>query len=351
MTEMPHDSLDAAIASVAQRLKEELDRQLTDLSAYQQHALEVARRDAAAEAEQRWGTKADEHLNYEEQKAAIAAEARVCERQAQLAIVERLLGAINSIDAARSLSQVLTKLVACAAAEAPRVGLFVVNGTGLECWKAEGFENAPLNLQLGSDDEGLLAEVLRTGKPIVTACGAGPTAPAFAELPPDRAAIGVPLLIDGQPIAVLYADDASETAPQAPAAWPEAIQILGRHASVNLAHLTAARTAEAMRLSQFAPASNPVAGGPTASTAEDAASARRYARLLVSEIKLYNEAAVRLGREQRDLLERLKPQIDRARYLYEQRITSAVGSRGALFQQELVETLADGDPALLGGSA
>jgi hypothetical protein len=73
--------------------------------------------------------------------------------------------------------------------------------------------------------------------------------------------------------------------------------------------------------------------------------------LLVSEIKLYNEAAVRVGRQKRDLLQRLKPEIERARRLYEQRISSNVDSRGALFQQELIQTLADGDPALLGGSA
>jgi hypothetical protein len=66
---------------------------------------------------------------------------------------------------------------------------------------------------------------------------------------------------------------------------------------------------------------------------------------------LYNEAAVRLGREKRDLLVRLKPEIDRARKLYEQRISSSIDSRSALFQQELIQTLADGDAALLGGSA
>jgi hypothetical protein len=84
---------------------------------------------------------------------------------------------------------------------------------------------------------------------------------------------------------------------------------------------------------------------------EDGNSARRYARLLVSEIKLYNEAAVEIGRQKRDLLSRLKPEIDRARKLYAQRISPAVDSRGALFQQELVHTLADGDPSLLGTPA
>jgi hypothetical protein len=119
---------------------------------------------------------------------------------------------------------------------------------------------------------------------------------------------------------------------------------------VNLAHLTAARAAEAMRRS-LAPTSASGGNAAPAGGGEDGNSARRYARLLVSEIKLYNESAVRLGRQNRDLLERLKPEIDRARKLYEQRISPAVDSRAALFQQELVQTLADGDASLLGRPA
>ena len=88
-----------------------------------------------------------------------------------------------------------------------------------------------------------------------------------------------------------------------------------------------------------------------ATSEEDDGSARRYARLLVSEIKLYNEAAVRTGRERRDLLERLRPEIDRARRLYEERVPVSIGHRAVLFQQELVHTLAEGDPDLLGASA
>jgi hypothetical protein len=77
-------------------------------------------------------------------------------------------------------------------------------------------------------------------------------------------------------------------------------------------------------------------------------SARRYAKLLVSEIKLYNEGAVKAGRERRDLLSRLRPEIDRARRMYEERVPAVVGARSQYFHQELVQTLADGDPGLLG---
>jgi hypothetical protein len=272
-------------------------------------------------------------------------EDRVAERQAQLAVVERLLMAIRQMDSGRSLTDVLSALTSAAAAEAPRVALFVVNGSELRGWKTIGFETDTLQASL--EDTGLLGEVVRRREPVVSAEGDGPSAPAFAALPADRAAIAVPLMVASQPVAVLYADDASAGPVATPASWPEAVQILGRHASINLAHLTAARAAEAMRRS-MAPAAEGAAARPEK---EDGTSARRYARLLVSEIKLYNEAAVRLGRQKGDLLERLKPEIERARKLYTQRISAAVDARGALFQQELVQTLADGDASLLGNPA
>ena len=76
--------------------------------------------------------------------------------------------------------------------------------------------------------------------------------------------------------------------------------------------------------------------------------ARRYAKLLVSEIKLYNEGAVRVGRERRDLMLRLKAEIERARKLYEERVPASIRGRDSYFQHELVQTLADGDQTLLG---
>ena len=250
------------------------------------------------------------------------------------------------MDAARSLSDVLSALIGSAGAEAPRVALFVVEGVELRAWKSQGFPAPASPLHVNLKEPGLLTDVMRR-REAVTTNDARP--PAFAALPADRAAIAVPLLVGTQPVAVLYADDVSEGPASAPASWPEAIQILGRHASVILAHLTAARAADAMRRSLAPTGAAP--GNTAAAAPDDGNSARRYARLLVSEIKLYNEAAVRLGRQKRDLLERLKPEIDRARKLYEQRVSSSVDSRGALFQQELIQTLADGDPSLLGNPA
>jgi hypothetical protein len=78
--------------------------------------------------------------------------------------------------------------------------------------------------------------------------------------------------------------------------------------------------------------------------------ARRFARLLVSEIKLYNEQKVNEGRAQSDIYERLREDIERSRQMYEKRIAPPVAARFDYFHSELVKTLADGDPEKLGAS-
>lgn len=76
--------------------------------------------------------------------------------------------------------------------------------------------------------------------------------------------------------------------------------------------------------------------------------ARRFARLLVSEIKLYNEQKVKEGRTQGNLYERLREDIDRSRQMYDKRVAPPVAARYDYFHQELVNTLAEGDPHKLG---
>ncbi|HEX7175691.1 MAG TPA: GAF domain-containing protein [Pyrinomonadaceae bacterium] len=76
--------------------------------------------------------------------------------------------------------------------------------------------------------------------------------------------------------------------------------------------------------------------------------ARRFARLLVSEIKLYNEQKVREGRDAGDIYGRLRDDIDRSREMYDKRFAEQVGGRYDYFHHELVSTLAEGDDAKLG---
>ena len=76
--------------------------------------------------------------------------------------------------------------------------------------------------------------------------------------------------------------------------------------------------------------------------------ARRFARLLVSEIKLYNEPKVKEGRSHSDLYDRLREDIDRSRQMYEERIDPRLVKSTDYFYQELVRILAGGDAKVLG---
>jgi hypothetical protein len=103
------------------------------------------------------------------------------------------------------------------------------------------------------------------------------------------------------------------------------------------------------------PASSPAPGvrrltGPLAPAdgSEQHAEARRFAELLVSEIKLYNERAVREGREQGNVYKRLKGEIDLSRQMYEQKFPEAARAGADFLREELVRILADGRPEALG---
>jgi len=76
--------------------------------------------------------------------------------------------------------------------------------------------------------------------------------------------------------------------------------------------------------------------------------ARRFARLLVSEIKLYNKDRVEQARAEGNIYERLREDIDRSRQVYDKRVAPPVAARYDYFHQELVNTLAEGDPSKLG---
>ena len=78
--------------------------------------------------------------------------------------------------------------------------------------------------------------------------------------------------------------------------------------------------------------------------------ARRFARLLISEIKLYNEQKVVEGRSEHDLYDRLREYIDRSREMYDKRVKAEVAARYDYFHGELVNTLAEGDASKLGSN-
>lgn len=79
------------------------------------------------------------------------------------------------------------------------------------------------------------------------------------------------------------------------------------------------------------------------------AKAKRVARVLVSDLKLYNEAAVEAGRKNGDLYDRLKDDLERSHKHYQERVAGLLTSPEAnYFKEELIKQLGEGDPDVLG---
>jgi hypothetical protein len=197
-------------------------------------------------------------------------------------------------------------------------------------------------------DAGALGDAVRTR----TASSTG-AAPAFARLPAGGEMLAVPVAIAGEVVAVVYADGGRTHASEARGrhTWSGVVEVLARHAARVLESVLAFRAAQAVtgwaeRPGEPAAQGETPHGSPVSGEADEAA--RRYARLLVSEIKLYHEPEVMEGRRQRDLMSRLGGEIARARALYEERVPPPVRSNADHFNAELIRTLAGGDPSLVG---
>ena len=111
------------------------------------------------------------------------------------------------------------------------------------------------------------------------------------------------------------------------------------------------RAIEVFGLRLRAPAVKPEGAGE-ASEADPKvhAEARRHARLLISEIKLYHEDELKSGRENRDIYKRLQKEIDHGREQYNQRVAPAVLNSRDYFHEELVRILGEDDASRLGAA-
>lgn len=78
--------------------------------------------------------------------------------------------------------------------------------------------------------------------------------------------------------------------------------------------------------------------------------ALRFARLLVDEIKLYNQAKVAEGRKKKDLYDRLKEAIEKSRATYQKRYGNTAAASANYFQHEIIRSLAEDDLSIMGAN-
>ena len=273
----------------------------------------------------------------------------------------QLLAAIRDLDAAVSLTGVLDVLVRRAANEASRAAVLIVRGRELQGWRFSGFPTLgeQPGVRVPIAQSGLIAEALRSRTIVTGKSGLTLSAPSFAELAPATEMFAIALTVEGQAVAVLYADAMGDEPGRAGLLHPPMLETMARHAARCLEAVTARAMAKLLT-SQVADApampedalpearfGTSVPDAESGEDSEDHEAARRYARLLVSEIKLYHEPAIIAGRREHDLASRLGGEIARARVLYEQRVPVHVRLTTDYLDAQLVNMLADGDASLL----
>ncbi len=313
---------------------------------------------------------------------------------------------IAAIEQGSNLSEVLTHLVNEVTRSIPRAAMFIVKAQNAVGWFGAGVDNPEIlktiSIPMTADTVFKVVTESRRAERGHISQSPG-TSQALARLGGSAGGIlVVPLILRDKVSAVLYCDT---TAPEVPPAAADAIEILVAFAAKVIDILSGGSrtgtTSPGLRSSPpapppaaagegpqtvmfgsgtdkpqpappvarppssppapppvFAPPAPPAAPAPAAapprvramSPEEQKAhdDARRFARLVVSEIKLYNEAKVGEGRKTKDIYGRLKDDIERGRQMYNDRVAADVRDATDYFQDELVRILGGGDASALG---
>ena len=309
-----------------------------------------------------------------------------------------LVQAMASVHAGSTQKEILRALLDAGSAYAPRVALFVVKAGAATGWQGRGFGADEAIKDFSLEMSGPVAHAYQNR--VVTPGNIAEMDRRFVQSfsgPENEQILVLPLVLKDKVAALLYADggpggvldapslevlvmgtsawlevtslrkqaakDSGDMAPAMPVA-PAPVQAVSSFSDPFAGHTpkhTASRAvpepepaAEVVEVSAHAAAAPAAAADPFAGiSAEDADThrkAQRFARLLVDEIKLYNQAKVAEGRRHKDLYDRLKDDIEKSRSTYQKRYGSTAAASGDYFQKEVVRNLAEEDLAIMGAN-
>jgi hypothetical protein len=302
-----------------------------------------------------------------------------------------LLKAVANIQAGSSQKEILRALLEGTTEFSGRAALFVVKSGSASGWQGQGF---------GKDDEikdwsfdvsaGLGAHAMQERTPAAGSAHEVDSNFISHFGAPAGESVILPLLLKDKVAALVYADGgreperldkaALELVVAATGAWLEVISLRKQtHKDADDSPVSAPQGASpaysdpfAAHTPAYAPAHAQVDQLPVAVANAAAASAsgssvsvgpfehlspedadthrkaQRFARLLIDEIKLYNQAKVTEGRKHKDIYDRLKQDIEKSRSMYTKRYGNTAAASVDYFSAELVRSLAEDDTSLMG---
>jgi hypothetical protein len=318
--------------------------------------------------------------------------------------IQRLATAQRTIETVYGQPEILSALVQGCGSFAARCALFVVRGVSAPVWQSHGFDATAVRGVTAQVGSGLGATAMQSlGRAEGKAEEFDSHFLSVVGPPANGMCVVFPLMVREKVAALVYADGgqsgdcdadaleilvcaagnrieiaATRKAPVQTMAATATVSASGPaihpHPPVAPAHASAPAAASPMAAATapapahiavpavaYTPApvahahlSEPVQHAapaqPQAPVDEVHVKARRFAKLLVEEIKLYNQNEVTAGRQSGDLYTRLREPIDKSRDAYEKRYGNTPAAGGNYFAHELVRILADNNIALMGAN-
>ncbi|HVI09128.1 MAG TPA: hypothetical protein VND65_12630 [Candidatus Binatia bacterium] len=312
---------------------------------------------------------------------------------------DSLVQAVAGIHAGGSQKEILRALLDAGSAYCTRVALFVVKAGAASGWQSRGFADDESSKDFALDmNASPVAHAYQNR--VATPGNIAEMGAAFLDhfgAPANEQVLLLPLTLKDKVAALIYADggDTGKLDPHslellvmATSAWLEVASLrkqagkedaaparmepaaapvqtvssfsdpFAGHAPKHTARVPdpepAAEVVEVASAHSSAAAAPATATDPLAGlSAEDADThrkAQRFARLLVDEIKLYNQAKVAEGRRNKDLYDRLKEDIEKSRGTFQKRYGNSAAATVDYFQQELLRSLAEDDISIMGAN-
>ncbi len=283
-----------------------------------------------------------------------------------------------------SPSEIFRALLEGTVVGAPRAAVFLLRDGRFKGWSSIGYSAKAAQSQRQTTapaDSGWLAALAAEEDMRWRTLAAGESVPDFGQ-PPDAEAVGLPVRVGGKAVAIVVAERNATEEPWSPAAlailcqaarlrleldlaWrrlksqatttavaaPPAPNVAGRTSISRDAQAVVPATAATVTATATAAATEIATWSGVASGKADAdprrEEARRYARLVATDIRLYNEEAVVVGRRERDLSRRLGEQLKRGRDAFSQRFPDLGPDGMKLLDDAYVQVLAGGDSSLI----
>ena len=260
--------------------------------------------------------------------------------------VNQLAAATRKVAHSESPAEVFKAFLEASRAVVPRACVFLVRRGDIQGWGSVGYPTDVAGSQRAHRaplDQGWFGRAAQDDSGAPSVRTATEEAPDFGQ-PPSAESVACILRIDGKPIAVVLAEREEGEEPWVTEGLALIVGVAELRLQLNLARRKAATAREPAVQKESATA------GAEASEQDDRPElevARRYARLVATDIRLYNEEAVSLGRRNGDLPQRLGEHLGRGRETFERR-HGELGATGlALLREAYIQILAGGDGSLI----